>query len=425
MLMWGAFFISHLWHMAGMAVLLAGSAFFSGSETALFSLTGGQLHRMTASGGTGRIVAALTRQPRELLNALLLGNLVINVAYTAIAAKIIFDLDRSEMPAWSAPLASLVALVVLILVGEVAPKIIALAVTRRWTLLCGGILAGYKRAAGPVLWLIQNAAIGPLTRVISPGRKRRGEISAGELGNVLDLAARRGTIDRDAGAMLQEIVELTGLKTCDIMVPRVDMIARDIATPRAGLIQTFKDTHLTRLPVYDGDVDNIVGVIVARSLLLSPRKPLRELLKGVTFVPEAASVERLLVGFRANSTKLAIVVDEYGGTAGLVTLEDVLEEIVGDMPDPREIDTEPAVRQIADRLYVLDGNLPIHEWADAFEIDLRRRRITTVGGFVTWMLGRIPRVGDTATYRNLHFTVESMHRRRIGRLRLQLCTGDE
>ena len=423
--MWSAFLISHLWHLGVMAVLLAGSAFFSGSETALFSLSGGQLHRLARSGRSGRIVASLTRQPRQLLNALLLGNLIINVAYTAIAATIVFDLDRSRLPAWSAPLGSVVALVVLILVGEVAPKIIALSATRRWALLCGAMVAAYKRAAGPVLWVIQQVAIGPITRVISPGRRRGGEISAGELGDVLDLAARQGTIDRDAGAMLQEIVELTGLRTCDIMVPRVDMIAGDIATPRAGLIQTFKDTHLTRLPVYDGDVDNVVGIIVARALLLSPRKPLRELLRPVTFVPEAASVERLLVGFRANSTKLAIVVDEYGGTAGLVTLEDILEEIVGEMPDPREITSEPAVREIGEGLYVLDGNLPIHEWADAFEIDLRRQRITTVGGFVTWLLGRIPRVGDTATYRNLHFTVESLHRRRIGRLRLQLYTGDE
>jgi putative hemolysin len=423
--MWSAFLISHLWQLGVMAVLLAGSAFFSGSETALFSLSGGQLHRLAKSGRSGRIVAALTRRPRELLNALLLGNLLINVAYTAIAATIVFDLDRSRLPAWSAPVGSVVALVVLILVGEVAPKIIAFSATRRWALLCGAILTAYKRVVGPVLWVIQHVAIGPITRVISPGRRRGGEISAGELGDVLDLAARQGTIDRDAGAMLQEIVELTGLRTCDIMVPRVDMIARDIATPRAGLIQTFKDTGLTRLPVYDGDVDNVVGIIVARALLLSPRKPLRELLRPVTFVPEAASVERLLVGFRANATKLAIVVDEYGGTAGLVTLEDILEEIAGEMPDPRETAFEPVVREIGEGLYVLDGNLPIHEWADAFEIDLRHQRITTVGGFVTWLLGRIPRIGDTATYRNLHFTIESLHRRRVGRLRLQLYTGDE
>ncbi|MDP6637211.1 MAG: hemolysin family protein [Phycisphaerae bacterium] len=423
--MWGAFFISHLWQMGVMAILLAGSAFFSGSETALFSLSAGQLHRLSKSGRSGRIVASLAREPRELLNALLLGNLIINVAYTAIAATIVFDLGDSELPAWSAPVGSLAALVVLILAGEVAPKIIALTVTRRWAMLCGPIVAGYKRIVQPVLWFTQHVAIDPITKIIAPERKRGGEISAGELGDVLSLAARQGAIDRDAGAMLQEIVELTGLKTCDIMVPRVDMIARDLATPRAGFIQTFRDTGLTRLPVYDGDADNIVGMIVARTLLLSPRKPLRELLKPITFVPEAASVERLLVGFRANSTKLAIVVDEYGGTAGLVTLEDILEEIAGQMPDPRESVPEPAVREIGDELYMIDGNLPIHEWADAFDIDLRRQRITTVGGFVTWLLGRIPRVGDTATYRNLHFTVESMHRRRIGKLRLQLYTGDE
>jgi CBS domain containing-hemolysin-like protein len=203
------------------------------------------------------------------------------------------------------------------------------------------------------------------------------------------------------------------------------MITRDLATPRAGLIQTFKETGLTRLPICDGHADNIVGVISSRTLLMSPRTPLRELLEPLTFVPEAASVERLLVGFRAGSTQLAIVVDEYGGTAGLVTLEDILEEIVGDMPDPRELQSQPAVRKIGDELYELNGNLPIHEWADAFEIDLRHRRITSIGGFVTWLLGRIPKIGDTVTYRNLHFTVESLDRRRIGRLKLQLYTGDE
>jgi len=422
--MWSEFAISHLWHIGSMAILLAGSAFFSGSETALFSLSAGELNRMSKSGPAGRIVASLARKPRDLLNALLLGNLIINVAYTAIAATIVFDLGASDLPAWSIPASSLATLIVLILVGEVAPKIIALAATRRWALLCAPILAGFKRVIQPVLWAIQQAAIGPITRMIAP-RKRSGAISAAELGDVLSMAARQGTIDRDAGAMLQEIVELTGLKTCDIMVPRVDMIARDLTTPRAGLIQTFKDTGLTRLPIYDRDVDNIVGTISARKLIMSPRKPLRQLLTPTSFVPEAASVERLLVGFRANSTRLAIVVDEYGGTAGLVTLEDILEEIVGQMPDPREGEPEPAVREIGDKLYMLDGDLPIHEWTDAFDIDLRRQRITTVGGFVTWLLGRIPKIGDTATYRNLQFTVESLHRRRIGILKLQLHTGDE
>ena len=139
--MWSTFAISHLWQLAGMAVLLVGSAFFSGSETALFSLTSGQLHRLAASGRSGRLVASLARRPRQLLNALLLGNLIINVAYTAIAATIVFDLGSSPLPAWSAPLGSLAALVVLVLVGEVAPKIIALSATRRWALLCGAMRA--------------------------------------------------------------------------------------------------------------------------------------------------------------------------------------------------------------------------------------------------------------------------------------------
>ena len=142
------------------------------------------------------------------------------------------------------------------------------------------------------------------------------------------------------------------------------------------------------------------------------------------FVPEAASVERVLTQLRARRSQMAIVVDEYGGTAGLVTLEDILEEIVGDIPDRHEDASGPAVEQVGPGRYVIDGNLPIHEWDEAFGMDLDRRRISSVGGFVTSLLGRIPAVGDEAAYRNLTFKVISMRRRRIGKLELTVREGE-
>ena len=141
-------------------------------------------------------------------------------------------------------------------------------------------------------------------------------------------------------------------------------------------------------------------------------------------MPESANVERLLAHFRRCRAQLAVVVDEYGGTAGLVTLEDVVEEIVGEMPDPRGRLLGPVVRRVGDGQYILDGNLAIHEWADVFGVDLHHGRISTIGGFVTSLLGRIPRVGDAADYHNLRFTVVSLQGRRIGQLKLQLEEGE-
>jgi len=399
---------------------MAGSAFFSGSETALFTLSRGQLYRLRNAGGAGRIVTSLMAQPRRLLNTLLLGNLLINVAYTGLAAVIVFDLGRSDLPAWAAPAGSVAGLVVLILVGEVTPKMVALAAGRRWAMPAAPALAVVQRALGPLLWVLQHAAVGPLTKLIAPRPSAPADISADELAAMLDLTARRGAIDHDTSAMLKEIVSLTDLRTADIMVPRVDMIAYDVNGPRSGLVELFKTTGLIKIPVYDGDLDHIAGVIYAKRLLLSGRADLKELVAPTTFVPESANLERLLVHFRANRTQLAIVVDEYGGTAGLVTLEDVLEEIVGEMPDPRSADRGPAVQRVAPDRYVLDGDLPIHEWADAFRMDLRRRRISTVGGFVTSLLGRIARAGESVEYRNLRFTVTSVTGRRIDRLELEL-----
>jgi CBS domain containing-hemolysin-like protein len=215
-------------------------------------------------------------------------------------------------------------------------------------------------------------------------------------------------------------MELTDLRVGDIMVPRVDMICCDIDAPRAGLIRMIQDKRLRRVPVYERDVDHILGVVQAKRVLLSPDRPLREMVVPVPFVPQAANLERTLLQLRVKRSQLAVVVDEYGGTAGLVTLEDILEEMVGDIPDRHGTAAGPPVRKTSPGQYVIDGDLGVHEWDDVFGTDLRRRRISTVGGFVTSLLGRIPAVGDTVEYRNLCFTVLSVRRRRIEQLQLEL-----
>jgi CBS domain containing-hemolysin-like protein len=237
---------------------------------------------------------------------------------------------------------------------------------------------------------------------------------------VLGLSARRGVIGHDAGELMQEIVGLTDLRARDVMVPRVDVIAYDVDAPPAGLAELFRKTRLKKVPVYRRDLDGVVGVVYAKRLLLTPQTPLRQLVEKVPFVPEAANLEKVLLQFRVTRAKTAIVVDEYGGTAGLVTLRDVLEEIVGNIPDPDEAARQPAVRKIGGREHLVDGHLAIHEWADAFRMDLSGRRISTVGGFVTSLLGRIPKAGDSVSYRNLRFTVESLRGRRIDKLRVEL-----
>ena len=417
--MWADFLAARVGEMALLAVLLTMSAFFSGSETALFSLSPGRLYRLRRGGTGGRVVASLMARPQQVLHSILLGNLLVNVAYSGITAVLILDLQGAVgASGWVLGACSLGAVLVLILAGEVLPKMLAMLIAERWAVTAAWPLMGLRKAFHWVIFALHEAIVGPLTQIIAPRRTSRADISSDELVALLDLSAKRGILDSQANDLLREIVELTDLRVEDIMVPRVDMICYDLDAPRAGLVKLLARTRLRRVPVYEGDVDHIIGVVHAKRVLFDPQKHLRDVVAPVLFVPEAANLEHVLVQLRVRRSQMAIVVDEYGGTAGLVTLEDILEEVVGDIPDRHEAGRGPAVQEVEPGRYVLNGNLAIHEWDDAFEMGLRARRISSIGGFVTSLLGRIPSVGDVATYRNLRFTVLSMRRRRIDKLEL-------
>jgi putative hemolysin len=420
---WGQFLADQTWKLAVLFVLLCWSGFFSGSETALFSLSRAELHRFRHGKGAGRLVAALMDDPRRVLNTLLLGNMLVNTGYAAVSAVAIIELQHAGAPGWFVAVAPIVSLLVLILAGEVTPKMLAFAAGVRLAPTSAAVLAVLERLLLPILWLLETVLVVPLTRMLAPWPSGKADISTRELAALLDLSVKRGLIGHDANVLLQEIVGLTEMKVSEIMVPRVDMIAYDVDGPPGGLMKLLTATRHRKIPVYERDLDHVLGAVHAKQLLLEPTAPLRSLAAKLPFVPAAANLERVLILFRVTRTQMAIVVDEYGGTAGLVTLEDVLEQIVGDIAESHEVRRGPALEKISDQEYVVDGDLAIHEWVEAFRIDLSGRRISTIGGFVTSLLGRIPHPGDAARYRNLEFAIESMHRRRVEKLRIRLLEG--
>ena len=418
----GGFLADHAGRLGAMAGLLAASGFFSGSETAFFSLSPGQVHRLR-QGGRGKRLARLIARPQSTLNLLLLSNMMVNVAFASISAVVVLNIRQANGAAWAAAM-SIGALLALILFGEVTPKMLAVTITERWAVFASRPIWLFGSVLRPVLWTLETLFVTPLTRLLAPHPPASRVITTEELQALLDLSAKRGHLDDGAHALLQEIVELGELRVADVMVPRVDMTAWNIAEPRRHLLHLIRDQRLRRVPVYEGSIDNILGLIHAKRALLSPRAPLRDLIAPIPFVPVTASVERVLLRFRQTGRQVAIAVDEYGGTAGLIALEDILDEIVGDLPRGDDHRAGPAVVPVSGREYMLDGNLAIHEWADAFDIDLQGGRISTVGGFVMALLDRLPAVGDTVRYRNLQFTVEAMRDRRIATLRLTLLEDE-
>ena len=194
------------------------------------------------------------------------------------------------------------------------------------------------------------------------------------------------------------------------MRPRVDIIACDVTASNSTICQVMQENHFTKIPIYVKKIDNIVGQVYLRSLLLNWDTSPDKLVQRIHFVPEQKTVESLLEFFRKSHTDTAIVVDEYGGIAGLVTLEDIAEELLGPIEATEGI--EPT-QQIGPMEYRLAGNLAIHDWADTFGIEATETRLATIAGLVTALLGKIPKPGDTAALRNLKFTVEKVKKHRI------------
>ena len=418
------FFIRHSWDFVALGGLLLLSAIFSGTETALFLLSRGQIEKLGVSGTTGRVAVKLLRRPNRLLNTLLLANMVVNVAFTATAAVMVIELEKTGTEKVFVIIASLVPLLGLILFGEVIPKMMAYSVAEFWGRSVAIPIFLVQQILSPILWVLENGLVQPLSKILAPRMSPAEDITVTEMSGLMGLSFQRGIIGHQTNDLLQEIIELTGVRAADVMVPRVDITAYDIDDGPEGLAKLFRETGFHKIPVYRGDLDKILGVIYSKRLLLEPQSELHNLVEPIEFLPESADLEKVLRRFRKTHKQMGIVVDEYGGTSGLITLKDVVEEIVGDFPNPRDDDRPPDVQKISDVEYLLAGDLPVREWAEAFNIKISHERVSTFGGLVTKLLGKIPQQGDTATLRNLHFTVEKMRNRRVSLVRVTLTGGE-
>jgi CBS domain containing-hemolysin-like protein len=389
-------------HIILMLLLLCCSAFFSGAETAFFNLSRRQTKLLQESKHRLQHLAArLLNKPGQLLSCLLFGNMTVNVLFYAVASVYIVRVGQRVGPG-AAAVTACVTFCLLVLFGEILPKSIAYANSK--SLSVAAAVPGF-------LCVRVLAPLGP-ARPAKP-------ITPGEFKTLIEQVRKRGLISTDENKLLTEIIELGLLKVRDCLRPRVDIIACAITDSSQRACEMMQKNHLTKLPVYAGTIDNIVGVVYLRELLLRPDASPDKLVRQVRFVPEQKTVESLLEFFRKTGTDTAIVVDEYGGIAGSICLEDIAEELLGPIEVTGGI--EP-IEQIGPFEYRLTGNLAIHDWAENFSIDPAETRVCTIGGLVTAALGKIPKSGDVARLKNLKFTVEAVRKHRIETLILTLET---
>jgi len=393
-----------------MLFLLCGSAFFSGSETAFFNLSRRQIEGFRKSKNRLQNVAAgLINKPRELLSCLLFGNMTVNVLFFAVASVFILKIEQ-QFGSASGAFVAVASFAVLVLFGEIFPKSLSYWNSKSISLLAAVPAFFCMKTFRPVVFVLRVFIAEPVIRLVLGPVRHKKQLSTNEFKSLVEHMHKGGLINTGETRLLTEIIRLGLLKVRHVMQPRVDMISCDVGESAEKARQILNNNRLTKMPVYSGNIDNIIGIVTFRDLLLKKEVLLRKLMKKVYFVPEQMKVEALLDFFRKNSIDTTIVVDEYGGIAGRVTIENIAEELLG--PIETAANVKP-VEQLGPFEYRLGGGLSVYDWAGSFGIVPDEMKISTIAGLVTTLLGKIPQSGDVAYLNNLKFTVDKVKRQRI------------
>jgi magnesium and cobalt exporter, CNNM family len=397
-----------------LGILLLFSAILSGAEAAYFSLGRTRLKELAEQQGeTPGPLTPLLEQPHELLVTLLVGITVVNIGASALAAAIAEQLFGSH------GLAIAIAAMVFLLTifGEVLPMTLAVEYPVRFA----------SWVSRPVVWLSMalkpiRVGLGAFTAItvrLVGSERRRGqpEISEEELRTLVDVGAREGVVERSEREMIHKVFELEDTLVREVMVPRPDMFCLDVTIEPAQLLPLLREQLHSRVPVYEETVDQIVGVLYTKDLLpylsgLPADFSLRPHLHPPYFVPGSKRADALLREFQAKKLHLAVVVDEYGGTAGLVTLEDLLEELVGEIRDEYDED-ERLIQRVAPRSFRVSGRLAIDELNTATGLQIPDDAFDTVGGWVLDLFGRVPHKGEKTEADGVRVAVEKVERTRV------------
>lgn len=399
--------------IAALAVLLLLSAFFSASETAYSSLNRVRLKNLAGEGNkkAGRALA-LVEDYDKLLSSVLVGNNIVNIVTSSLAVVLFVGFFGNA----GVTISTVTVTVLVLLFGEISPKTLAKETPERFAMFAAPILKVVIVLLTPVNYLLGlwKRLIMRLFKV-KPDRS----ISEQELLSYVEEARETGGINAAEEDMIRSAIEFDDLRAIDIYTPRVDIEAVAVDENPEKIAAVFHETGYSRLPVYKGSLDNIVGVLLEKDFhyyIEDLHQPLQQVMRPTLFIAKTAKIPELLGELQQKKTHMAVLVDEYGGTMGIVTIEDIVEELVGEIWDEHD-DIEQEICKQPDGSYLVLGGTPLE---DVFELfDIQQTSISvTVGGWAIEQLGRIPRVGDTFEAEGLRVTVEEMRRNRVGLLRV-------
>ena len=400
-----------LWQFAAVLLFLCGSAFFSAAEMALSSANRMRLENAAEEGDNrAKNACVVLDKFEDTLSAILIGNNLCNIGSDSLATLLTVELLGEKFT----PLSTLLMVLIVITFCESAPKIVAKKNANRMTLALAGFLRFLTLLLRPVVWLV-----GTLIHLLTAPFK--GEPStadddeaAAELQSIIETVEDEGVIDEDRGEMLQAALDFSEIPVMDVMTARVDVVAVDIEDSFEEIMEQLSDSSVSRLPVYEGGIDNIIGILYLnrffKALLETEQPDLRSLLLPTSYFYKTVKLPEALASFRKAQQHMAVVTDEYGGTLGIVTLEDVMEQIVGEIWDEND-EFAPEIVEREDGIWELDGDvslMELPELLDLSETAFLESDSATVGGWTIENFGHFPRVEDSFIWRDWMITVLAM-----------------
>ena len=380
------------------------SAYFSATETAFLSFNRIRMKLLAETNKRAKSVLKMEEKSDRVISTILVGNNIVNILLSSLATVIFLELDQTN----GATIATVITTVVVLIFGEISPKTAAKQLPDGFILFSAPILRFLMIILFPITIIFQ----GIQSLLLKCFRTKEEVISEGELKTFVDEAEEDGGITKQEGDLIRSAIDFNAMDVETILTPRVDIAAVEENDSREEIAKVFSETGFSRLPVYSDTIDNILGILNEKDFNNGEDRPLQELITPALNVPPHMKIPDLLRKLQQSKVHIAVVVDEFGGTEGIVTMEDVLEELVGEIWDEHDTVVE-SYRQTDENTYQVTGDTNFQELFEKFGIDEKDYDAVTVGGWVLQEIGRLPVAGDQFDFQRLHVTVLSVEERRV------------
>ena len=402
-------------------ILLIGlSAFFSSAETALTTVNKIRIRNLAEAGDKSAVTLTKVLEDQgKMLSAILVGNNVVNLTASSMSTTLAMNIWSNK----AVGVATGVLTLVILVFGEISPKTISTLYSEKISLKYAKFIYLFMTVMTPVIYAVNVLSSGFLRLVhVDPNRKQEA-ITEDELRTIVEVSHEEGVIESEEKKIINNVFNFGDSVAKDIMVPRIDMAMVEVDATYDELIDIFREEKYTRMPVYEETTDNVIGIINMKDVLLIDRNEefhIRDLLREPLYTYEYKNTAELMVEMRQTSNNMIIVLDEYGATAGMITLEDLLEEIVGEIRDEYDEDEEQELVKVGPGEYVVEGSMKLDDLNDQLELELESEDYDSIGGLIIGQLDRLPEEGESVVCDGIRLVVDRLDKNRIDRVHMYL-----